>query len=76
MARKPDPALVAFIREWLALAEKGGLREVVMVGRMADGEPQSAYYVHDLENMRCDLRTVVYMMRAEDEDEAPVETQH
>ena len=71
---RPHPGVVGLLREWLAEAEAGDLRAVVLLGRKADGEYEEGWDINrDADDMVLELRTTVIRLQCAIPVEAPAE---
>lgn len=71
---RPHPGVVGLLREWLALAEAGELRAVLLLGRQADASYVEAWEIdRDPDDMVLELRsTVIRLQCSIQPDESPL----
>lgn len=64
---RADKNVVELLQRWLALAEEGEIREVVLVGVFAGAGYETAYALHDTETMIVEMRAAAYQMQKDSE---------
>lgn len=74
LKRQPNADVVALLERWLASAYRGDLRDIIVLGRFADGEYVDEWDVGDnLGDMVVELRSTVIRAQTQADEPEPVE---
>jgi hypothetical protein len=72
--KRPNPDVVALLERWMAAAYRGDLRDIVLLGRFADGEYLDEWDVGDnMPDMIVELRSTVIRAQTQADEPEPAE---